>query len=76
MFLTVDYLGLSKAETKFDDISCPADIGDFLLNGSEDYSSGMFVRLAFAVTVNVSRNLIIEASSKGMWSFFLGGYDR
>jgi len=54
-------LGLSKAEieAKFDDIAAFADIGDFIEQPVKTYSSGMFVRLAFAVAVNVDPEILI-----------------
>jgi lipopolysaccharide transport system ATP-binding protein len=46
-------LGLSSEETEasFDDIAAFADIGDFIEQPVKTYSSGMFVRLAFAVNI-------------------------
>lgn len=54
-------LGLSQREIeeKFDDIAGFADIGDFIDQPVKTYSSGMFVRLAFAVAVNVDPEILI-----------------
>jgi hypothetical protein len=47
-------LGLSRAEIdeRFDDIARFADIGDFIAQPVKTYSSGMYVRLAFATAIN------------------------
>jgi len=61
VFFNGRILGLSKAEieAKFDDIAAFADIGDFIEQPVKTYSSGMFVRLAFAVAVNVDPEILI-----------------
>jgi lipopolysaccharide transport system ATP-binding protein len=54
-------LGLSKAEidARIGDIAAFADIGDFLDQPVKTYSSGMFVRLAFAVAINVTPDILV-----------------
>ena len=68
-------LGLTAAEleTRFDDILRFADIGDFVHQPVSTYSSGMFVRLAFAVAINVEPDILIvdEALSVGDAAFQL-----
>jgi lipopolysaccharide transport system ATP-binding protein len=61
VFFNGRLLGLSQAELleKFDDIVKFADIGDFIDQPVKTYSSGMFVRLAFAVAVNVDPEILI-----------------
>lgn len=61
VFFNGQLLGLSKKEIedKFDEIASFADIGDFIEQPVKTYSSGMFVRLAFAVAVNVSPEVLI-----------------
>ena len=54
-------IGLSKEEidTRFDDICAFADIGGFIEQPVKTYSSGMFVRLAFAIQANVDPEIFI-----------------
>lgn len=69
VFLNASMLGLSKEETntRLDDILAFADIGDFVNQPVKAYSSGMAVRLAFAVIAHVSADILIvdEALSVG-----------
>ena len=61
VYLNASLLGFSKAEVdeKFDDIAAFADIGQFLDQPVKTYSSGMLVRLAFAVQMAVEPELFI-----------------
>ena len=54
-------LGLSRDEIdeRFDAIAAFADIGDFIEQPVKTYSSGMYVRLAFAVAVSVEPQILI-----------------
>jgi len=69
IFLNATILGLSPAqiEERFDNIVAFADIGDFLDQPVKTYSSGMFMRLAFAVTTSVDADVLLvdEALSVG-----------
>ena len=62
-------LGLTKedVDARFNDIVAFADIDDFLDQPVRTYSSGMYVRLAFAVVVHVDADILIvdEALSVG-----------
>jgi lipopolysaccharide transport system ATP-binding protein len=54
-------LGLSKEEIdeRIDDIAAFADIGDFIEQPVKTYSSGMMVRLAFAVIAHVDADILV-----------------
>ena len=69
IYLNGTMLGYSKEEMdkKLDDIIEFADIGYFIDQPVKTYSSGMFVRLAFAVSINVDPEILIidEALSVG-----------
>jgi ABC-type polysaccharide/polyol phosphate transport system ATPase subunit len=69
VFLNGSIFGLSKAEmqAKFAEIAAFADIGDFIEQPVKTYSSGMMVRLAFAVGLAVRPDILIidEALSVG-----------
>lgn len=54
-------LGLDKETilSKFDDIAAFADIGQFIDQPVKTYSSGMYVRLAFAVASHVDPELLV-----------------
>jgi len=69
VFLNGSIFGLTKSEMegKFDEIAAFADIGDFIEQPVKTYSSGMMVRLAFAVGLAVRPDILIvdEALSVG-----------
>lgn len=69
VYMNAAILGVGKDEidARFDDIAAFADIGDFIEQPVKSYSSGMLVRLAFAVAINVEPEILIvdEALSVG-----------
>lgn len=69
VFLSASFYGLSRQETeaRFDRIAQFADIGEHIEQPVKTYSSGMFVRLAFAVIAHVDADILVidEALSVG-----------
>ena len=69
VYLNGTMIGFSREEIdeKLDDILNFADIGEFIHQPVKTYSSGMFVRLAFAVAINIEPEILIvdEALSVG-----------
>ena len=69
VYLNGSMIGFSHEEIdeKLEDILAFADIGDFVYQPVKTYSSGMFVRLAFAVAINIDPEILIvdEALSVG-----------
>ncbi|NLL92769.1 MAG: ABC transporter ATP-binding protein [Clostridiales bacterium] len=69
VYLNGTMIGFSKEEidAKLEDILNFADIGEFVHQPVKTYSSGMFVRLAFAVAINIDPEILIvdEALSVG-----------
>ena len=61
IFLNGSLLGLSHAEIekRFDDIVAFAELEQFIDNQVKFYSSGMYVRLGFAVAVNVEPDVLL-----------------
>lgn len=61
IYLNAVLLGLSKAEIdeKIDDIISFADIGHFIDSPVRSYSSGMLVRLAFAIQAQIEPEILI-----------------
>ena len=61
VYMNAAVLGLSTEETdtRFDEIVAFADIGDFIEQPVKTYSSGMMVRLAFAVIAHVDADILV-----------------
>jgi ABC-type polysaccharide/polyol phosphate transport system ATPase subunit len=69
IYLNGTLMGFTKEEMdkKIDNIIAFADIGEFIYQPAKMYSSGMYARLAFAVSINVEPDILIvdEALSVG-----------
>ncbi len=69
IYLNGTMIGFSKKEIdeKMEDMLAFTDIGDYVYQPAKTYSSGMFVRLAFAVAINIDPEILIvdEALSVG-----------
>lgn len=69
IYLNGTMMGFTREEidARLEDILQFADIGDFVYQPCKTYSSGMFVRLAFAVAINIDPEILIvdEALSVG-----------
>jgi lipopolysaccharide transport system ATP-binding protein len=61
VYMNASVLGLSNEEidARFDEIVAFADIGDFVEQPVKTYSSGMMVRLAFAVIAHVDADILV-----------------
>src|SRR5438552_13240682 len=61
VYLNAAFLGLSRRETDkvYDDIVAFAELADFMDNQVKFYSSGMLVRLGFAVAVHVDPAILL-----------------
>lgn len=73
VYLNGSILGVDRNEMNecFADIADFADIGEYIDQPVKTYSSGMYVRLAFAVAINVKPDILIvdEALSVGDTAF-------
>ena len=73
IYLNGTLMGFSKEDmdSRVDDIIEFADIGEFIYQPVKMYSSGMFARLAFSVSINVDPDILIvdEALSVGDMAF-------
>lgn len=73
VYMNATILGASRAEIdeRFESIAAFADIGEFIEQPVKTYSSGMYIRLAFAVAINVDPDILIidEALAVGDEAF-------
>jgi len=80
VYMSAAIAGLSKEETdrKYNDIVEFSGIGDFVNSPVKNYSSGMMVRLAFAVATSVEPDILVidEALSVGDGAFARKSFDR
>lgn len=68
VFLQGAIQGMSRQEmeARFDDIAAFADIGEYIDQPVKTYSSGMFVRLAFAVAVSTEPDILVVDEALGV----------
>lgn len=61
VFLNASFYGITRSEieSRFDQIAAFADIGSYIEQPVKTYSSGMYVRLAFAVIAHVNADILI-----------------
>ncbi len=80
VYMNTAIRGMSREETdaKFDEIADFADIGDFIDQPTKTYSSGMMMRLAFAVSTTVDAQVLLidEALAVGDIFFRQKCYQR
>ncbi len=72
VYLNGSLLGMTKRqiEERFDEIAAFADIGEFLDQPVKTYSSGMMVRLAFAVQTVIEPDILIIDEALSVGDFF------
>jgi lipopolysaccharide transport system ATP-binding protein len=73
VYINGSILGLTheEIETRFDDIAAFSDIGKYIDQPVKTYSSGMYVRLAFAVIAHVDADILFFAQVYGAWYSFI-----
>lgn len=80
IYMNAAILGLDRqqVDARLADILAFADIGDFVRQPVKTYSSGMFMRLAFAVATSVEPDILVidEALSVGDGAFARKSFDR
>ena len=80
VYINAAFLGISRREieARFDDIIEFAELGRFIDEPVKHYSSGMYVRLGFAVAVNVDPDVLLvdEVLAVGDESFAAKCLDR
>ena len=72
IFLNASILGLKDSETRarLPAIEAFAEIGEFVDRPVKTYSSGMFVRLAFAVAIHIDPDVLVVDEALSVGDFF------
>lgn len=80
IYINASIFGLSRKEVdeKIDEIIRFSELGDFIENPVRTYSSGMYMRLAFSVAINVNPEILLidEILSVGDANFQKKCYDK
>ncbi|GGF92312.1 ABC transporter ATP-binding protein [Paenibacillus abyssi] len=80
IYINASIFGLSRKEIdgKVDEIIRFSELGDFIENPVRTYSSGMYMRLAFSVAINVNPEILLidEILSVGDANFQKKCYDK
>jgi lipopolysaccharide transport system ATP-binding protein len=80
IYMNAAILGLSptQVDDRLESILAFADIGEFIRQPVKTYSSGMYMRLAFAVATSVEPDILVidEALSVGDGAFARKSFDR
>ena len=74
VYMSGAILGLTREQVRerYDDIIAFADIGDFIEQPVKTYSSGMYVRLAFAVIAHVDAEILVIDEALSVGDVFFG----
>lgn len=74
VYLNATVLGMSRHEVdaRFNDIIAFADIGEFIDQPVKTYSSGMYVRLAFAVIAHAEADVLVVDEALSVGDVFFG----
>lgn len=80
IYINASIFGLTRAEidAKLDDIITFSELGSYIDNPVRTYSSGMYMRLAFSVAINVNADILLidEILSVGDASFQAKCFDK
>ena len=80
VYMNASIMGLSREETdaRYEKIATFADIGDFINQPVKIYSTGMYLRLAFACSINVDPDILVvdEALAVGDFMFQYKSYQK